>query len=400
PQAPSPRNDIRDCSAEPPYLPPTATNTTARLAALRSLIRTQGAHAYIVPSTDAHMSEYISERDARLGWLSGFTGSAGTAVVTQDKAALWTDSRYWTQAERELDCNWELQRTTSIESIGTWILEAVPAGGNVTFDPFLFSIGTWNSYSRTLHGSGRTLLPLETNLVDQAWGDQRPLPSSSEIYSLPAEFTGSSWQEKVAGIRQRMEQHSRRPTAVLLSGLEETAWLFNLRGDDIPYNPVFYSYTLLTNTTISLFLDESRLSAAARGSLLSGCPGPLCVELQDYGQVSAHLRRYTQDNVTVWLGTEYTTYGLYGIIPQEKLLEENYSPVMTAKAVKNSHEQEMLRAAHVRDAVAVIQYLLWLEKTVPQGQVDEFSGAQHIDALRWAQENSRGPSFQSISASG
>ncbi|NXO61951.1 XPP2 aminopeptidase, partial [Phainopepla nitens] len=400
PQAPSIRNDIRNCSADPPYLPPTATNTTARLASLRDIMRTNGVHAYIVPSTDAHMSEYISERDARLGWLTGFTGSAGTVVVTQDKAALWTDSRYWTQADRELDCNWELQRTTAIESIGMWILKVVPAEGNVSLDPFLFSIDTWNSYSRALHGSGRTLLPLETNLVDQAWGDQRPLPSSSEIYSLPAEFIGSSWQEKVAGIRQRMEQHVRHPTAVLLSGLEETAWLFNLRGDDIPYNPVFYSYTLLTNTAISLFVEQSRLSAAARQSLHSGCPGPLCVELQEYGQVSAHLRRYTQGNVTVWLGTEYTTYGLYRIIPQEKLLEENYSPVMTAKAVKNAQEQEMLRAAHVRDAVAVIQYLLWLEKTVPQGQVDEFSGAQHINALRWAQEHSRGPSFQSISASG
>ncbi|XP_039587105.1 xaa-Pro aminopeptidase 2 isoform X2 [Passer montanus] len=426
PQAPSTRNDIRDCSADPPYLPPTATNTTARLAVLRGIMQTHGAHAYIVPSTDAHMvrwespapqrpapcpqppltapsrlqSEYISERDARLGWLTGFTGSAGTAVVTQDKAALWTDSRYWTQAERELDCNWELQRTTSIESIGMWILKEVPEEGNVSLDPFLFSIDTWNSYSQALHGSGRTLLPLETNLVDQAWGDQRPLPSSSEIYSLPAEFTGSRWQDKVAGIRQRMEQHVQRPTAVLLSGLEETAWLFNLRGDDIPYNPVFYSYTLLTNTTISLFVEESRLSMAARESLRSGCPGPLCVELQEYGQVSAHLLHYAQGNVTVWLGTEYTTYGLYSLIPQEKLLEESYSPVMMAKAVKNTHEQEMLRAAHVRDAVAVIQYLLWLEKTVPQGQVDEFSGAQHIDALRWAQEHSRGPSFQSISASG
>ncbi|NXC03719.1 XPP2 aminopeptidase, partial [Orthonyx spaldingii] len=400
PQAASTGNDIRDCSADPPYLPPTATDTTARLAALRASLRAHGTHAYIVPSTDAHMSEYISERDARLGWLTGFTGSAGTAVVTQDGAALWTDSRYWTQAERELDCNWELQRTTSIESIGMWILKRVPAGGNVSLDPFLFSIDTWNSYSRALHGSGRTLLPLGTNLVDQAWGDQRPLPPSSEIYSLPPEFTGSSWQEKVAGVRQRMEQHSRRPTAVLLSGLEETAWLFNLRGDDIPYNPVFYSYTLLTNTTISLFVEGSRLSAAARESLRSGCPGRLCVELQEYGQVSAHLRHYAQGNVTVWLGTEYTTYGLYSIIPQEKLLEENYSPVMTAKAVKNAHEQEMLRAAHVRDAVAIIQYLLWLEKTVPQGQVDEFLGAQHIDALRRAQEHSRGPSFHSISASG
>lgn len=400
PRAASARTDVRDCSVHPPYLPPTAVNTTVRLAALRDTMRAHGVHAYIVPSSDAHMSEYIAERDSRLGWLTGFTGSAGTGVVTQDKAALWTDSRYWTQAERQLDCNWELQRTIWIESIGSWILEAVPAGGNISLDPFLFSIDTWNSYSRALHGSGRTLLPMETNLVDQVWGDQRPPPASSEIYSLPAAFTGSSWQEKVAGIRQQMEQHVRRPTAVLLSGLEETAWLFNLRGDDIPYNPVFYSYTLLTKTTISLFVDETRLSAAAWQSLRADCPGPLCVELQQYGQARAHLRRYAQGNVTIWLGTEYTTYGLYGVIPQEKLLEDSYSPVMLAKAVKNAKEQDLLRAAHVRDAVAVIQYLLWLEKTVPQGRVDEFSGAQHIDTLRQAQEHSRGPSFQSISASG
>ncbi|NXT53921.1 XPP2 aminopeptidase, partial [Pluvianellus socialis] len=250
PQAASARTDLRNCTTDPPYLPPTATNTTARLAALRDTMRAQGIHAYIVPSTDAHMSEYIAERDSRLGWLTGFTGSAGTGVVTQDKAALWTDSRYWTQAERQLDCNWELQRTTWIESIGLWILEAVPVEGNIGLDPSLFSIDTWNSYSQALHGSGRTLLPIETNLVDQVWGDQRPPPSSSKIYGLPEAFTGSRWQEKVAGIRQQMEQHVRRPTAVLLSGLEETAWLFNLRGDDIPYNPVFYSYTLLTNTSI------------------------------------------------------------------------------------------------------------------------------------------------------
>ncbi|KFQ96907.1 Xaa-Pro aminopeptidase 2, partial [Nipponia nippon] len=294
----------------------------------------------------------------------------------------------------------QLSPAVWIESIGLWILEAVPVGGNISLDPFLFSIDTWNSYSRALHGSGRTLLPIETNLVDQVWGDQRPPPASSEIYSLPEEFTGSSWQEKVAGIRQQMEQHIRRPTAVLLSGLEETAWLFNLRGDDIPYNPVFYSYTLMTNTSISLFVDEQRLSAAARESLQAGCPGLLCVELQEYGQARAHLRQYVQGNVTVWLGTEYTTYGLYSVIPQEKLLEDSYSPVMLAKAVKNAKEQELLRAAHVRDAVAVIQYLLWLEKVVPQGQVDEFSAAEHINALRRAQGHNRGLSFQTISASG
>nr|XP_025968699.1 xaa-Pro aminopeptidase 2 isoform X1 [Dromaius novaehollandiae] len=402
----SPRPDIRDCSTSPPYLPPTATETTARLAALRGAMQAHGVDAYIVPATDAHMlcprlqSEYIAERDSRLGWVTGFTGSAGTAVVTLDKAALWTDSRYWTQAERQMDCNWELQRTTRIESIGLWILEAVPVGGNVSVDPFLFSIDTWSSYSEALHGSGRTLLAIETNLVDEVWGDQRPPAASSSIYSLSTEFTGSSWQEKVAGIRQQMEQHVQSPTAVLLSGLEETAWLFNLRGDDIPYNPVFYSYTLLTSSDIRLFVDETRLTAEARQSLQADCPGSLCVELLEYDQVRAHVHDYAQGNVTIWIGTEYTTYGLYSVIPQEKLLEDSYSPVMTAKAVKNAKEQELLRAAHVRDAVAVIQYLLWLEKMVPQGLVDEFSGARQVDALRWAQEHSRGPSFESISASG
>uniref|UniRef100_A0A8C0EEM4 X-prolyl aminopeptidase 2 n=1 Tax=Bubo bubo TaxID=30461 RepID=A0A8C0EEM4_BUBBB len=254
---------------------------------------------------------------------------------------LWTDSRYWTQAERQLDCNWELQRTSQ------W--GAVPVGGNISLDPFLFSIDTWNSYSQALHGSGRTLLPIENNLVDQVWGDQRPPPLSRPFAPLP----GNSWQEKVAGIRQQMEQHVRRPTAVLLSGLEETAWLFNLRGHDIPYNPVFYSYTLLTNTSISLFVDELRLSAAG---------------------VAGHATP--------------------SLPLQEKLLEDSYSPVMLAKAVKNPKEQKLLRAAHVRDAVAVIQYLLWLEKMVPQGQVDEFLGAQHIDTLR------QSVLFQSISASG
>ncbi|NXP07146.1 XPP2 aminopeptidase, partial [Thinocorus orbignyianus] len=382
-QAASPRTDIRDCSTHPPYLPPTVTNTTGRLAALRDTMRARGVHAYIVPSTDAHMSEYISERDSRLAWMTGFTGSAGTGVVTQDKAALWTDSRYWTQAERQLDCNWELQRTTWIESIGMWLLDAVPVGGNISLDPFLFSIDTWNSYSQALQGSGRTLLPIETNLVDEVWGDQRPPLPSSKIYSLQEEFTGSKWQDKVAGIRQQMEQHIRRPTAVLLSGLEETA-----SPSSLPVSP------------LSLFVDTGRLSAEAQGSLRAACPGSLCVELLEYGQAREHLRRYTQGNVTVWLGTEYTTYGLYGVIPQEKLLEDSYSPVMTAKAVKNAKEQDLLRAAHVRDAVAVIQYLLWLEKTVPQGQVDEFSGAQQIDALRRAQQYNHGPSFQSISASG
>ncbi|XP_061454319.1 xaa-Pro aminopeptidase 2 [Rhineura floridana] len=393
--------DIRNCTSIPPYLPPTATNTSERLSALRLHMQSHNLSAYIIPTTDAHMSEYVTERDKRLSWMTGFTGSAGTGVVTLQKAALFTDSRYWTQATRQMDCNWELQKSAWLHSIGEWILKEVSAGERIGLDPFLFSIAYWNSYSQVLEGSNRSIVPLEDNLVDQVWGAQRPLPPTSMIYQLLDTFTGSTWQEKVTDIRTQMENHSKKPTAVLLSGLEETAWLFNLRGDDIPYTPVFYAYTLLTNTNISLFVGQSRLSREASNSLASQCPGALCVRVEDYGQASASLRKYAQqDNVRIWIGTEYTNLGLYQEIPVEKLLAEAYSPVMITKAAKNSKEQEMLRAAHVRDAVAVIRYLVWLEKNVPTGSVDEISGARYVDQLRREEAYCQGPSFETISASG
>ncbi|XP_019376701.1 PREDICTED: xaa-Pro aminopeptidase 2 [Gavialis gangeticus] len=393
-------SDVRNCTTVPPYLPSTVTNTAERLQALRRHMQSYNISAYIVPATDAHMSEYIAEQDARLAWMTGFTGSAGTGVVTLDKATLWTDSRYWIQAERQMDCNWELQKAVWIPSIGEWILQEVPAGKSIGLDPFLFSIDNWESYSQALRNSGRNLIPIDTNLVDLVWDAQKPPPPAHSIYALSDEFTGNTWQNKVSEIRTQMEKHSKSPTAVLLSGLEETAWLFNLRGDDIPYNPVFYSYALLTKSNISLFVNQSRLTQEALQSLTAGCPGPLCVHLEDYNKVKAHLENYVQGDIRVWIGTEYTTYGLFRVIPQEKCLQESYSPVMTTKAVKNTKEQELLRAAHVRDAVAVIQYLLWLKKNVPLGSVNEFSGARYVDQLRQKMEHWRGPSFETISASG
>ncbi|XP_008118437.1 xaa-Pro aminopeptidase 2 [Anolis carolinensis] len=394
-------DDTRNCTATPPYLPPTAIDTTERLRILRHHMQSHNLSAYIIPATDAHMSEYIAERDKRLAWMTGFTGSSGTGVVTLQKAALFTDSRYWIQAERQMDCNWELQKSGWISAIGQWLVKEVPEGEKIGLDPYLFSIDNWDSYLQALDGSNRTLVALDDNLVDLVWGSQRPLPPTNTIYQLPDDFIGSTWQEKVSHIRTQMENHSGKPTAVLLSGLEETAWLFNLRGDDIPYTPVFYAYTLLTKTSISLFVNQSRLSGDASQALAAGCPGPLCVTVVDYEAISESLRIYVQqDGVHIWIGTEYTTLALYREIPPEKRLEENYSPVMIAKASKNAKEQELMRAAHVRDAIAVIRYLVWLEKMVPSGSVDEISGANFVNQLRREELFCHGPSFETISASG
>lgn len=341
------REDVRDCSTNPPRLPVTAVNTTMRLAALRQQMEKWNLSAYIIPDTDAHMSEYIGKHDERQAWISGFTGSAGTAVVTKKKATVWTDSRYWTQAERQMDCNWELHKEVSISSIVAWILAEVPDGENVGFDPFLFSVDSWENYDQELQDSNRHLLSVTTNLVDVAWGSERPPVPSQPIYALPKEFTGSTWQEKVSTIRSNMQNHTMAPTGVLLSALDETAWLFNLRSSDIPYNPFFYSYTLLTDSSIRLFVNKSRFSLETLQYLNTNCTLPMCVQLEEYSQIRDSVKAYASGNVKILIGISYTTYGVYEVIPKEKLVTETYSPVMLIKAVKNSKEQALLKASHV-----------------------------------------------------
>nr|XP_015207002.1 PREDICTED: xaa-Pro aminopeptidase 2 [Lepisosteus oculatus] len=396
------QTSARNCSATPPYLPPTAVNTSLRLQALRKEMEPLNIRAYIIPATDAHLSEYIAERDAGHTWISGFSGSAGTAVVTQGKAVLWTDSRYWTQAERQMDCNWELVRASYIDSIADWLIQELAQGEQVGFDPFLFSIDTWKAYSRKLDPANRVLKSLPYNLIDKVWKD-RPAAPSEPITKLPDSVTERTWQMKVEEIRQQMRKNPYKPTAVLLSALDETAWLFNLRGKDIPYNPFFYSYTLLALDRIWLFLHPGRVTKEIEEYLDAGCQSANCTQILSYEDVRANIVNYV--NVTigvrVWIGTEYTNYALYELItPEEKILTSAYSPVLITKSVKDATEQRALRKAHVRDAVALIQLLVWLEESVPAGKETELSAARYVEEKRSMQANCVGPSFATISASG
>ncbi|XP_019739589.1 xaa-Pro aminopeptidase 2 [Hippocampus comes] len=392
----------RNCSLSPPYLPNTAVNSSLRLQELRERMHFSNISAYIIPGTDAHLSEYIAPRDARMAFMTGFTGSAGTAVVTLGKAALWTDSRYWVQAERQMDCNWELQKDVSINSIAVWLISEVPYGGKIGFDPFLFSLKTQEDYRMSLESSNRSLKSMPSNLVDQVWKERPPIPPDSLI-RLPDRIIQRSWQMKVEQIRNQMKENPYKPTALLLSALDETAWLFNMRGNDIPYNPFFYSYTLLTMDEIWLFLHTERVTEEMRVYLNTSCGGPLCVRLKNYDAVLDHLKEYVSSGsgVKVWIGTEYTNYALFEVIkPEDKLMSSSYSPVLTTKAVKDDTEQRILRDAHVRDAVAVMQLLMWLEKVVPAGKQTELSASVYVNDCRSKQKDNKGPSFETISASG
>ncbi|XP_034037637.1 xaa-Pro aminopeptidase 2 [Thalassophryne amazonica] len=391
----------RNCSAHPPFLPSTTVNTTLQLQELRRSMNLQNISAYIIPSSDAHLSEYIAPRDARMAFMTGFTGSAGTAVVTQTKAALWTDSRYWVQAERQMDCNWELEKDVSISSVADWLIAEFPQGGQIGFDPFLFSIKRKEDYSINLASSTLVLKSITTNLVDQVW-KERPAVPNDNVTRLPDRIIQRSWQMNVEHIRNQMKANPYRPTALLLSALDETAWLFNLRGNDIPYNPFFYSYTLLTLDEIWLYLHTNRVTEDLKTYLNVSCNETLCVQLKNYDRVLNDLRVYVaKPEVKVWIGTEYTSYALYEIIEEQgKLVTSSYSPVLTTKAVKDETEQQNLRDAHVRDAVAVIQLLMWLEKVVPEGKQTELTAADYVNKCRSKQKDSRGPSFATISASG
>ncbi|XP_048400524.1 xaa-Pro aminopeptidase 2 isoform X2 [Stegostoma tigrinum] len=389
---------VKDCGCVPPCLPPTVTNTSQRLNALRSLMESLNVSVYVIPATDPHLSEYIAPQDQRRAWITGFTGTAGTAVVSKMKATLWTDGRYWLQAERQMDCNWELNKGET--TIVNWILNETKEGDIVAADPFVFSIVEWESYKKPLLQGKRQFVAEEKNLVDIIWGTDRPPNPTDDIFKVPDQFYERTWQMKVIEIRAQMKQNAYRPTALLISALDETAWLFNLRGDDIPYNPFFKSYTLLAENFIRLFVNESRLPQHIRDYLNTSCTTDMCVQLKPYADIRQNLQEYAKGNVKIWIGQEYTTYGVYEVIPESKLLIHRYSPVQLTKAVKDTTEQKGLKAAHVRDAIAVIRYFVWLEKNVPKGTVTELSGADNVNKLRREQKHSKGISFETISASG
>ncbi|XP_041051662.1 xaa-Pro aminopeptidase 2 isoform X1 [Carcharodon carcharias] len=389
---------VRDCEANPPYLPPTVTNTSLRLSELRVLMNSQNISVYVIPATDPHLSEYVAPQDKRRDWMTGFTGSAGIAVVSRMKAALWTDGRYWVQAERQMDCNWELNKGET--TIVDWIMTETKEGETVGADPFVFSIAEWENYRKPLLQGNRQFVAKENNLVDIIWAAERPPAPTDDIIKVPDKFLGRTWITKVREIRAQMSNNSYKPTAVLISALDETAWLFNLRGNDIPYNPFFQSYTLLTAEFIRLFVNDSRLPADIKTYLNTGCTSDECVQLKAYTDIRQNLQEYVKGNVKIWISREYTTYGVYEIIPESKLLIDRYSPVQITKSIKDRTEQKGLKAAHVRDAVAVIRYLVWLEKEVPKGTETELSGADYLNNLRSEQYFSKGPSFETISASG
>lgn len=361
-----------------------------RLARLRELMKREHLSAFIFPSTDAHQSEYVADHWRGREWISGFNGSAGTAVVTMKSAALWTDSRYFLAAEEQLEgTEYQLMRL-KIEGTPT-IAEWLGKELQDVQSPEVGLDGMVNSYNyvKDLSYSLRKLggITLRTNLdpLEQIWENRPSLPANPvEIQSL--EYAGETLVSKVARIRKSLrELHA---DGMLVSALDDIAWTLNLRGTDVHCNPVFVSYLLIESDKVSLFVDDNKLSLEVKQYLQDNQ-----VSLYNYNKVEKCLESYSEYNIL--LDGDETSYYLWKTVKCQEIVAAA-SPISAMKAVKNKAEIEGYRSAMLKDGVAMVKFLKWLKPAIEAGGQTEISIDEKLTSLRAEQKLFRDISFDTI----
>lgn len=361
----------------------------------------------VVPSEDSHSSEYIAACDARRHFISGFSGSAGTAVVTLDKAALATDGRYFNQASKQLDSNWLLLKT-GLQDVPTWqewTAEESAGGKTVGVDPSLIGSSTAEKLDEKIKKSGGAGLEAVTdNLVDLVWGKDRPSKPSEPVVLLADKYAGKDTGAKLEDLRKEITK--KKAKGFVVSMLDEIAWLFNLRGNDIPYNPVFFSYAIVTPDKATLYVDSSKLSDEAKRYLskYSVTVRPYENFFDDIKSLIASFQQPQGETTAPAIKFLISTKASWALklALGEKNAEEIRSPVGDAKAVKNETELEGMRQCHIRDGAALSEYFAWLEdQLVNKGAtLDEVQAADKLEEIRKKHKDFVGLSFDTISSTG
>ncbi|CAO0802804.1 unnamed protein product [Mucor circinelloides] len=373
-------------------------HTGDRLKALRALFQSekQQIDAFLIPSEDAHQSEYGADCDQRRQWISGFNGSAGFAVVSNHEAALFTDGRYFLQASEQLDENWTLMKQ-GLPGVPTWqeyLVSRLPSGSRIGLDASLTTVADAHDLKERLETVHSVLVPVERNLVDIAWGNQRPSAPHDKVFVHPVEFAGESHHDKLSKLVQHLKEKDQ--FGVIVSALDEIAWLFNLRGSDVDCNPVFYAYAVITQTQATLYINPEKLTAPVREHLKG-------IELKPYDAIFDDLRQFKSTLTTChqkFLIDGNTSLAIEEAVGSEFVVDER-SFINDAKAIKNERELKGMRDCHIRDGAALVQYFAWLEKQLAAGkQLDEVEAADHLEKLRASQQDYVGLSFPTISSTG
>ncbi|KAF5182460.1 Aminopeptidase p1 [Thalictrum thalictroides] len=402
------------------------------LDALRPLMASHNPplYALIVPSEDYHQSEYVSSRDKRREFVSGFSGSAGVALITMTDARVWTDGRYFVQANQELSERWKLMRIGEDLSLENWISDNLPDDATIGIDPWCVSVDTAQRWENIFSRKQQKLVQLSVNLVDEVW-KSRPLAEVNPVIVHPIEFAGRSVSDKLKDLREKLAKV--KAHGIIFTTLDEVAWLYNVRGTDVDYCPVIHSFAIVTLDSAFFYVDKKKVSDEVYSHMEENR-----IEVRDYGAVSSdvgllasgQLSFASKQNGTserenknhlIWVDPGTCCYTLYANLkPDQVYLQQ--SPLALEKALKNPVELDGLRKCHIRDGAAVVQYLVWLDKQMqdnygapgyflePEGtlkrkhaetvKLTEVTVSDKLEGFRASKEHFKGLSFPTISSVG
>ncbi|CAL1705996.1 unnamed protein product [Somion occarium] len=386
-------------------------DTSERLEALRELMTKDQLDYYVIPSQDAHGSEYVGVNDKRVEWVSGFTGSVGTAIISTSRSYLIVDSRYWTQAEQQTDNNWLVIRAGDVDRDAPkdwviWLVDRVKES-RIGIDARMIEHRKATDLNSQLVAKKSKLVYPPQNLIDLIW-KEKPSRSKEAIFVQPLHFTGQEAGAKLEKLRQWIKEQkpsvssyaksepkpANKQVATLVSNLACIAWLLNLRGDDIPFNPVFYSYLFVSADQALLFVDSAKVSREVDEYLSS-----IGVERREYNDIWTFLRRkeWGEGKIIISPQTSYaislmlTSYR-YTVLP---------SPIEDWKAIKNPTELQGLRNAYLRDGAAYVRWLAWLEDKMNNGyNITEYEAAWRLTEYRRQVRHYKGLAYENISATG
>lgn len=365
-----------------------SSNIKNRLTLLRKFLQSKKLQAFVIPSSDIHQSEYPADRWKCREWISGFTGSAGTMVVTLNKAGLWTDSRYFLQAEKELEGTGIIlfkEKLFETPSISDWLTSELTEGNIVGIDGDIYSardaIRLKNMLDTKHIGLDTTYEPFS-----HIWDNRPPIPKNS-AYQLSENITGKSISDKFAAINAELKKKG--ATGLFVASLDTTAWIFNMRGNDVEYNPVFVSFAYISERESVLFIDPDKINPEIADNLRKEG-----VTIAHYKQVGIYLNRLNGE--TICLQGDKVPYSLYNVVKRNNQIFDCISPADWLKSMKNETELSGFRQAMVKDGVALVKFLRWLEKAVPKGKVTENTISEKLVEFRSQQLGFVGESFGTI----
>ncbi len=363
----------------------------SRLAAVRAVMKKRGVDALIVPSADPHLGEYVPDHWRVIRWLTGFSGSAGTVVVTAKFAGLWTDSRYFIQAAEQLrNSGFELVRlkVPHTPEYIDWLAERMKRGSRVAVDGRLISVSVAGLLRGQLKEKG-IRLSLSGDLVTPVWHDRPPLPDE-EAFGLPLEFAGESRSEKIDRVRERMKAMG--VDYQLLTACDDVMWLLNIRGRDITYSPLLLAFAIVSNDQVILFADEGKIPSSMKAAFDRDG-----VVLLPYDIIGSVLRSLPAGS-SLLLSPSTTSAALGGALTGAVRVIHDLSIPTRLKAVRNETEIKNLREVMIRDGVALTRFFIWLEKSIGRERITELSASAKLESLRMEQEGCTGPSFATIAA--